>query len=83
MVTDCCVHALLGHDVGNGAILTRNKQVCTLMSFWSHCRFMGEHSIFGTLYQLKMAFFFFLFLHPVSFAFHTRLFLITTVNSIM
>lgn len=39
-------NALLASDLGNGALLTRNKQVCTLMSVWSYRPVVGEHIIF-------------------------------------
>lgn len=38
---------LLACGLGNGALLTHNKQVCTLMSVGSHRPVLGEH-----LYQI-------------------------------
>lgn len=52
-VTDSHIHALLAYDLGNGAILTRNKQVCTHMSVWSHSPVLGEHCIFGIVDESK------------------------------
>lgn len=34
---------LLACGLGNGALLTHNKQVCTLMSVGSHRPVLGEH----------------------------------------
>lgn len=45
-MTDSNVPALLACDIGNGAILTHNKQVCTLMSVGSHRPVLGEHRTF-------------------------------------
>lgn len=36
-------HAFACCGLGNGAILTHNKQVCTLMSVGSHRPVLGEH----------------------------------------
>lgn len=44
---------MLAYDLGNGAILTHNKQVCTHMSVWSHRPILGEHCILGTLDEFR------------------------------
>lgn len=36
---------LLACGLGNGAVLTHNKQVCTLMSVRSHRPVLGEHFV--------------------------------------
>lgn len=53
-MTDSLVHALLADNLGNGAILTHNKQVCTHMSVWSHRPVLGEHCIFGIVDKSKL-----------------------------
>ena len=35
-----------GGCVGNGALLTRNKQVCSHMPVWSHRHILGEHALY-------------------------------------
>lgn len=75
-MTDFCVHALLAYNLGNGALLTHNKQVCTHMPVWSYRPVVGEHSIFGTIYLFPS---FHLCINLMSFVLTKKLFIIIII----